>query len=79
VTIHDVTGTEVGRLELEPRSGLQTLQWDARTGNRLAAPGSYAARLRHDGETQSQPFQLHADPATQGDPDSTQPNDRGQE
>jgi len=67
VTIHDVTGTEVGRLESRAKKGLQALQWDARIGNRLAEPGSYSARVQYGGRQQAQAFALYPDPKTTAD------------
>ncbi len=67
VKILDVTGKEVGSLELKAKKGLQALQWDARIGNRLAEPGSYAARMTFGDKTMTQVFTLHADPKTSAD------------
>jgi hypothetical protein len=62
VTLHDVTGNQVARLTGKLRPGLQRLQWDARTGNRLANPGAYSARLQYGNETLIETFELQADP-----------------
>jgi photosystem II stability/assembly factor-like uncharacterized protein len=67
VTIHDVTGQEVGRLDSRAKKGLQALQWDARIGNRLAEPGSYSARVQYGGRQQAQAFALYPDPKTTAD------------
>ena len=74
--ILDVTGKEVGKLELKAKKGLQALQWDARIGNQLAQPGSYAARMTFGDKTMTQMFTLHADPKTSADADgaATSPN-----
>ena len=64
VTIHDVTGAEVAAVKGRAAAGLQALHWDARIGDRLAKPGTYTARLLHDGKTQIRAFALLPDPAT---------------
>ena len=65
VTIHDITGKEIAKLEGREHRGIQRLQWDARQGNRLATPGTYSARIEVGEEQQARAFQLHADPGPQ--------------
>lgn len=75
VTIHDVTGKEIAAVEGEARRGLQALRWDARVDNRLAASGTYSARMTVGKATQIHPFRLLDDPvktATDGDAEANQ-------
>jgi photosystem II stability/assembly factor-like uncharacterized protein len=64
LTVHDVTGAEVARVEGKAAAGLQAIQWDARIDrNRLAAPGSYAVRFADRKDIEPRTFQLLPDPA----------------
>ncbi|MGB3965369.1 MAG: PDZ domain-containing protein, partial [Planctomycetota bacterium] len=64
LTIHDVTGTEVARVEGHAIAGLQPIQWDARAGrNQLAAPGTYAVRWSGQADVEPRIFHLLPDPA----------------
>ncbi len=65
LTVHDVTGAEVAKLEAEARAGLQAVQWDARVGrSQLAKPGAYAVRWQGMADVEARAFQLLPDPAT---------------
>jgi len=65
LTVHDVTGAEVARVEGKAEAGLQAIQWDARVGrNQLAAPGAYAVRWQGMKDVEARAFQLLPDPAT---------------
>ena len=65
LTIHDVTGAELRKVEGVARAGVQTIAWDARIdGRRLAAPGHYGVRLQGQKEVEARAFELRADPAT---------------
>lgn len=64
LTIHDVTGTEVARVEGRAIAGLQPIQWDARMGrNQLAGPGTYAVKWSGQSGVEPRIFQLLPDPA----------------
>ena len=74
VTIHDVTGKQVARIEGEARAGLQSLQWDARADGKLAKPGAYSARMTVGKDTQIRAFRLLPDPESAAtDDDTTRP------
>ena len=65
LTVHDVTGAEIARVEGKAEAGLQAIQWDARVGrNQLAAPGAYAVRWQGMKDVEARAFQLLPDPAT---------------
>lgn len=64
LTVHDVKGDKVAELKGKAEAGLQVLQWDARTNNRLAPAGTYSVRFVHDGKTTARAFTLHPDPGT---------------
>lgn len=70
VVIRDVTGKQVAEIAGKQGRGLQTLHWDARSGQRLAAPGTYAACLRTGEQEQKRAFRLHPDPAADVDADA---------
>ena len=75
VTIHDVTGKEVAKVEGELRKGLQTLHWDARIGGKLAKPGAYSARMTEGKATQIHAFRLLRDPESiANDDDAARPS-----
>jgi photosystem II stability/assembly factor-like uncharacterized protein len=64
LTIHDIAGTEVARVEGRRVAGLQTIGWDARVGrNQLASPGTYAVRWSGQDGIEPRVFQLLPDPA----------------
>jgi hypothetical protein len=68
LTVHDVTGAEVARVEGRAIAGLQPIQWDARTGrSQLAAPGSYAVRWSGQQDVEPRIFTLSPDPLTTAD------------
>jgi photosystem II stability/assembly factor-like uncharacterized protein len=74
VTIHDVTGKQVARIEGEARAGLQSLHWDARADGKLAKPGAYSARMTVGKDTQIRAFRLLPDPESAAtDDDTTRP------
>ena len=74
VTIHDVTGKQVAKIEAEARAGLQSLHWDARADGKLAKPGSYSARITVGKDTQIRAFRLLPDPDSQStEDDATRP------
>lgn len=65
LTVHDVTGAEIARVEGKAEAGLQAIQWDARVGrNQLATPGTYAVRWQGMKDVDARAFQLLPDPAT---------------
>ena len=78
LTIHDVVGAEIARVEGRASPGLQAVQWDARLGqNRLATPGTYAVRLLDAPGTEARVFQLLPDPQTPAeDPDPSETQNR---
>jgi photosystem II stability/assembly factor-like uncharacterized protein len=64
LTVHDVTGAEIARVEGKAMAGLQAIQWDARIGrNQLATPGAYAVRWQGMKDVEARTFQLLPDPA----------------
>jgi hypothetical protein len=75
VTIHDVTGKEVAKVEGELRKGLQTLHWDARIGGKLAKPGAYSARMTEGKATQIHAFRLLRDPESIANDDDRNTDD----
>ncbi|MFN6147110.1 MAG: VPS10 domain-containing protein [Planctomycetota bacterium] len=64
LTVHDVTGAEIARVEGMAMAGLQAIQWDARVGrNQLATPGTYAVRWQGRKDVEARTFRLLPDPA----------------
>ncbi|MCA8975067.1 MAG: PDZ domain-containing protein [Planctomycetes bacterium] len=67
LTIHDVTGKELTKVEGKARAGLQAIQWDARLDRRrLAEPGQYAVRWQGQDALGARAFALLPDPASLG-------------
>lgn len=65
LTVHDVAGQEVAKVEGRAVAGVQAIQWDARAGrNRLAAPGTYSVRWPGQDGVGPRVFELLPDPAT---------------
>jgi photosystem II stability/assembly factor-like uncharacterized protein len=65
LTVHDVGGTEVARIEGRAAAGLQPIRWDARVArNQLATPGTYSVRWPDQRGVEPRVFQLLPDPAT---------------
>ena len=62
LTIHDITGTEIAKVEGKAVAGLQAIQWDARANGRLAKPGTYSVRLAEPKDAAARAFTLAADP-----------------
>ena len=62
LTIHDITGTEIAKVEGKAVAGLQAIQWDARANGRLAKPGSYSVRWAEQKDVAARAFTLAADP-----------------
>jgi photosystem II stability/assembly factor-like uncharacterized protein len=72
LTVHDVTGAELAKIEGQAVRGLQAIQWDARIGRQLAKPGTYAVRWAGQDDVGARSFVLRADPlATATDDDAT--------
>jgi photosystem II stability/assembly factor-like uncharacterized protein len=66
LTIHDVTGKEVGKVTGKAAAGVQAVQWDGRLGqNRLAQAGTYAVRWSGQDKVEARLFDLLPDPMTQ--------------
>jgi photosystem II stability/assembly factor-like uncharacterized protein len=63
LTVHDVTGAELAKVEGKKVRGLQAIQWDARTGRSLGKPGTYAVRWAGRDDVPARSFVLRADPA----------------
>jgi photosystem II stability/assembly factor-like uncharacterized protein len=64
LTVHDVAGTEIARVEGRAVAGLQPIQWDARAArNQLAAAGTYSVRWHDQRDVAPRVFQLLPDPA----------------
>ena len=63
LTVHDVAGAEIARVEGRAMAGLQPIQWDARTGRTLASPGTYAVRWSGQKDVEPRIFHLLPDPA----------------
>ncbi len=64
LTVHDVAGAEIARVEGRAVAGLQPIQWDARAGrSQLARPGTYAVRWADQAGTAPRIFELRPDPA----------------
>jgi hypothetical protein len=70
LTVHDVTGKELAKVEGKATAGLQRVVWDLRTGRTLAAPGTYAVRWQGRTDVEPRSFELRPDPqaATSGQP-----------
>jgi hypothetical protein len=65
LTIHDVTGTEIAKVEGKAIAGLQPVVWDARLGQgRTARPGTYAVRWAGQEGLAARAFELRPDPKT---------------
>ncbi|HET7276055.1 MAG TPA: hypothetical protein VFI91_12875, partial [Longimicrobiaceae bacterium] len=77
ITIHDASGVEINRLELEAAAGINRAIWDlhyaslpAAPGRRgrggpdgpLVVPGTYTARLTLNGRSYEQPVTVREDP-----------------
>jgi hypothetical protein len=65
LTVHDLAGEEIARVEGKALAGLQPIQWDARRGqNRLAKPGTYTVRWPEAEGVEPRAFVLRPDPAS---------------
>ncbi|MBM4063198.1 MAG: PDZ domain-containing protein, partial [Planctomycetes bacterium] len=62
LTVHDVTGAEIAKVEGKAEAGLQAIVWDARTGQRLAKPGAYAVKWPGQSGVEPRAFELLPDP-----------------
>jgi len=63
LTIHDLLGEQIAKVEGKAVAGLQVLRWSARTGNnRLAGPGTYSVRLQGHDDVAARAFELRPDP-----------------